>query len=317
MKRIGTFAAVVVVLIVVGCAPVAPHRDASPPPVETAPAATPTPPIPTRTASTPAAVSVPAPTAPAPVAASPLPVRVVAKVKPASKPQAPRPATAPAVAAVAQAPVSKGSAARAELRGLIVLDAGTGQGIEPGDIEDSVVYFVPSSGSASVKPGSFTIYTRNKHFDPALLVIPVGSTVKFPNQDEILHNVFSTTSGSSFDLGVYGGGESGEYTFRKPGLVLVHCNVHESMLANILVLNTPYFARPAKDGSFSIPDAAAGPGTLMLWHPRAARPAQLAVNLPATDAPVIHIAIVKARVPLHLNKEGKAYRHDAKTSGTP
>jgi plastocyanin len=224
---------------------------------------------------------------------------------------------APAVAAVVRAPVDKPSTARAELHGQIVLDAGAGQAIEAGDIEDSVVYFVPSSGSTGVKAGAFTIYTKNKRFDPPLLVIPVGSTVKFPNQDEILHNVFSTTSGSSFDLGVYGGGESGEYTFRKPGLVLVHCNVHESMLANILVLNTPWFARPAKDGSFSIPGATAGAGTLMLWHPRAARPAQLALTLPTTDAPTIHIPIVKARVPVHLNKEGKAYHHEARASGTP
>lgn len=196
-----------------------------------------------------------------------------------------------------------------------MLDAGAGQSIEADEIEDAVVYFVPSAGSAGVKPGSFSIYTKNKRFDPGLLVIPVGSTVKFPNQDEILHNVFSTTSGSSFDLGVYGGGESGEYTFRKPGLVLVHCNVHESMLANILVLNTPWFTRPDKVGRFSIPGVAAGAGKLMVWHPRAARPALLALTMPDVDAPSIHVPIVKARVPAHLNKEGKAYHQDIKSAG--
>ena len=55
----------------------------------------------------------------------------------------------------------------------------------------------------------------------------------------------------------------------------------------------------------------------MLWNPRAARPAQLAMTLPTTDAPTIHIAIVKARVPVHLNKEGKAYHHEVQASGSP
>lgn len=118
------------------------------------------------------------------------------------------------------------------------------------------------------KPGRYSIYTRNKVFDPALLIIPVGSTVSFPNSDPVLHNVFSSTPQQAFDLGFYGEGESPEQRFDRAGLILLSCNVHRAMAANILVLDTPYYTRPDQDGSFELRGLPAGPGELVYWHPR-------------------------------------------------
>lgn len=231
------------------------------------------------------------------------------KPKPSSTPRvkAPTPSHAPEATAAEATPKPKAKAP-ASLRGQVVLDAASGQSVAPGEISDAVLYFMPEGGSRHAKPGNFLIYTHNKQFDPSLLVVPVGSTVKFPNQDEILHNVYSTTPGSTFDLGIYGNGDASEYTFRKPGLVLIHCNVHEGMQADVLVLDTPFIARPIADGTFDLVGLPSGPGKLMLWHPRAARPVPLAISMPTAQHPVVHIAITRPRAPSHHDKEGKVYR---------
>lgn len=199
--------------------------------------------------------------------------------------------------------------AEGQLSGHIELIVGAGQSVAAEEIAEAVVYFLPDAGAPHPKPGEFQIYTHNKQFEPTSLVIPLGSTVKFPNQDEILHNVFSATPGSSFDLGLYGEGASNEYTFKKAGLVLINCNVHQAMQASVLVLDTPYFVHPNKDGDFRFAGLPAGPGKLMLWHPRAA-PESIVVSLPSATPVGFRLAFTKPRVSQHLNKERKTYSRD-------
>ena len=93
--------------------------------------------------------------------------------------------------------------------------------------------------------------------------------MSFPNVDTIIHNVYSRSPGNSFDLGYYGPGKSPEFTFNTAGLAIVNCTVHHTMRANVVVLATPYYARPGKDGRYLIKDVPPGPGTLVFWHPRA------------------------------------------------
>jgi plastocyanin len=154
------------------------------------------------------------------------------------------------------------------LRGQLSLRAAGRQKARPDEVADAVVYFRPTAGSVPPKPGRYSVYTRNKTFDPALLIIPVGSTVSFPNGDPVLHNVFSSTPQQAFDLGFYGEGESPEQRFDRAGLVLLSCNVHRAMAANILVLDTPHYTRPKADGSFELTGLPPGPGELVYWHPR-------------------------------------------------
>ena len=129
--------------------------------------------------------------------------------------------------------------------------------------------------------------------------------MSFPNKDQILHNVFSITSGATFDLGLYGEGGSAEYTFKTPGLALINCNVHQAMQANVLVLDTPYFGHPDKDGQFQL-DVPAGAGKLMVWHPRAAIQTTL-IAAPTADPLALRLVLTKPRVVQHLNKEHKVY----------
>lgn len=211
-----------------------------------------------------------------PVAAEPAPPAAdkaqPRKPSPPSRPEA-KPASAPA-AAVASAN---------SLSGRLELVAGSAGAILPGELADGLVYFLPKAGAPKPKPGSFSVDTRSKGFSPALLVVPQGSTVRFPNRDTILHNVFSRTPGSSFDFGHYGPGESKQYVFNKPGLVIVNCNVHHNMRADVVVLATPYYTRPDRSGRYTLTGLPAGPGTLVFWHPRA-QAQSVAVALPAAAA---------------------------------
>ena len=219
------------------------------------------------------------PVAPEPVREAPPPVAEKAPPLPAP---APKPKPLPPVAKPASAPataVANGNS----LSGRLELVAGSAGAILPGEMADGLVYFLPKAGAPKPKPGSFTIDTRSKGFSPALLVVPQGSTVRFPNRDTILHNVFSRTPGSSFDFGHYGPGESKQYVFNRPGLVIVNCNVHHNMRADVVVLATPYFARPDRNGRYTLAGLPAGPGTLVFWHPRA-QAQSVAVALPAAAA---------------------------------
>lgn len=115
----------------------------------------------------------------------------------------------------------------------------------------------------------FTILQKNKSFSPHVLAIPVGSIVDFPNADPIFHNAFSSYSGQVFDIGLYPPGSTRSVRFTRAGVVRVFCNIHSSMSAMIAVLATPYFAITRRDGSFEIPDAAAGEYDLSVLHERA------------------------------------------------
>lgn len=192
------------------------------------------------------------------------------------------------------------------LSGHVELIAGAGQQLVPSDVLDTVLYFVPASRATPPEPKHFQIYMRGKQFDPATLVIPVGSTVSFPNQDEILHNVFSVSPAGSFDLGFYGEGKSAQYTFRRTGLALINCNVHPQMQANVLVLDTPYYVHPNAQGRFTLSGLPNAAGTLMVWHPRAVTQSVQVGTVSAATVPV-RVVLTKPRVIQHLNKEQRAY----------
>ncbi len=198
------------------------------------------------------------------------------------------------------APASTGG-----LSGRIVLvdKAGKPVASSAGDPRHAVV----SLTTASPRPvdGSGRIYemvTRGKEFLPLVLPVPRGATVRFPNQDPILHNVFSVSPGNPFDLGLYTKGPGKSWTFKSAGVVRVFCNVHHAMVAYIVVLDTPHFVVPGADGRFSL--GGGNRGRLTVWHPQAN---PLEIDLTGGPPPEIRLTLIRERVPPHLNKAGKAY----------
>jgi len=107
---------------------------------------------------------------------------------------------------------------------------------------------------------------KNARFEPEILVIPVGSTVSFPNSDPVFHNVFSLSKAKQFDLGYYPAGQSRTVKFERPGVVQVYCHLHAQMNAAILVVPSAWHTKPQKDGAFSLSDIPAGTQTVVAWH---------------------------------------------------
>jgi len=111
----------------------------------------------------------------------------------------------------------------------------------------------------------YTLLQKNRMFSPHLLVIPVGSTVQFPNADPFFHNVFSLFDGKRFDLGLYEAGSSKSVSFSKEGVSYIFCNIHPDMSAVILALSTPLFAVADAKGFFLMQNVPPGEYELHLW----------------------------------------------------
>lgn len=114
-------------------------------------------------------------------------------------------------------------------------------------------------------PGHFQLIQKNRTFTPHLLVIPIGSTVSFPNEDPFFHNVFSLFNGKRFDLGLYEAGSSREVRFSREGVSYIFCNIHPEMSAVVIALSTPIYDVVGSAGSFSMHPVPAGAYDLHVW----------------------------------------------------
>lgn len=179
------------------------------------------------------------------------------------------------------------------------------------DLGDAVVYLEgPGVGARTAR---FEMTISDKAFAPHVLVVPVGSTVAFPNHDPFDHNVFSVSEPNGFDLGLYGRGEGKSITLKNPGLVRVFCNVHPRMAALVQVMATHHYAQPGADGMFTITGVEPGSYRLHVWHERA--PVEVVKDVTVGPQGVADIQITLNargfRVQAHKNKYGRNYPTNA------
>jgi plastocyanin len=177
-----------------------------------------------------------------------------------------------------------------------------------------VVWLEPAGGAAPLsKSDVYTIRQKGKRFNPHILPVPVGATVDFPNFDPIFHNAFSNFAGQPFDTGLYRPGTSQKVQFRREGVVRVFCNIHSSMSAVIVVLDTPYYATSKADGSIRIEGVPKGDYTLHVWHERATQASlteltrKIAISDASLELPVIRISESGYLEIPHKNKHGREY----------
>ena len=165
----------------------------------------------------------------------------------------------------------------------VQLNSDTAQ--NPIDFERShVVVWIEGEGPSH--PAEASIEQIGRRFVPDLVVIPVGSSVAFPNSDPIFRNVFSLSRPKSFDLGNYPKGESRSVRFNKAGIVYVGCHLHPNMAAAIAVTPSGRFARVDAAGKFEIPDLPPGKYSLIAWHKSAGSFRQSVQVLPGSGAQI-------------------------------
>ena len=130
---------------------------------------------------------------------------------------------------------------------------------------DASVPPVPANSAAGKAP---ELVQRNKSFEPHILVVQVGSLIRFPNKDPFFHNIFSMYDGKRFDLGLYEAGTSRSVKFDRPGVSYLFCNIHAEMSAVVVVVDTHYFAMSDRAGHLTIPDVPDGRYQMHVWYER-------------------------------------------------
>ena len=135
----------------------------------------------------------------------------------------------------------------------------------------SVVYLDTIAGKTFPAPKDHPVMDqKGLMFAPHILVVQQGTTVEFLNSDTVQHNAFWTAINgdkkAGHNLGTWPKGEKRPFTFAKPGVVPVLCNVHPEMAGYIIVSPTPYFAETDDSGNFKIKDVPDGSYTVTAWH---------------------------------------------------
>lgn len=192
-----------------------------------------------------------------------------------------------------------------------------------GHAPSAVAWLTPESGAAAPRrPDAHTyrLLQKDRSFTPHLLVVPVGSSVAFPNEDPFFHNVFSLFDGKRFDLGLYEAGSSKSVVFGREGVSYIFCNIHPEMSAIVVSLSTSLYAIADTRSAFRITGLAPGAYTLHLWV-EGARPNILnqltrRVTLSATTSDLGTVALPSGSFESteHTNKFGKPYEKNAPTS---
>jgi plastocyanin len=213
-----------------------------------------------------------------------------------------------ALAAALLVPGTAATAADSGVRGSVVVkERSLLTGLrERSDRSGAVVYLTGFTDQAPAEPA--ILGQRDERFEPKLLPIVAGQTVRFPNFDRLYHNVFSVSPVKAFDLGQYRSSDPPrEVSFESPGLVPVFCNIHPHMISYVVVLENSAFATTDAQGRFEIAGVPAGSYTLNAWIPGAQRVSQELVLAPGAVSEVALELLANEKIAPHKRKDGSNY----------
>jgi plastocyanin len=177
-------------------------------------------------------------------------------------------------------------------------------------VSETVVWAEPATAKVPKQvPVAAEVVTRNKTLLPHVVAISPGSTVSFPNEDPISHNLFSLSPGNSFDLGLYRKGAGKSQKFDAPGIVNVYCNVHPNMSAVIHVMPTPYYGFADATGQYSM-DLPEGRYRLVAWNEQGGTTESMIEvrQNGVTGEVALTIDSRRFRAVQHKNKQGRPYQ---------
>jgi len=172
-----------------------------------------------------------------------------------------------------------------------------------------VLVYLESVAAAATPPPTdhAVIRQREKQFDPPVTIVVRGTTVDFPNEDKVFHNVFSVSRPARFDLGLYKSGTTKSVEMKRAGTVDVYCNIHPDMVAKVKVLENGYYTITDDSGRFRISGVPEGDFPIVAWLPtgdyaagtatvKTGQPVELRLEITAT-----------AHKESHTRKDGTPY----------
>ena len=172
-------------------------------------------------------------------------------------------------------------------------------------VADAVVSLVPLTDV--VKPiesaTRIEIVQQDRSFVPYVTPVRVGTEVHFPNRDKIKHHAYSNSPAKNFELPLYAGEAKAPIIFDRAGIVAVGCNIHDWMIAYVVVVDTPWFAKTGADGKAVIPSVPAGRFRAEVWQPRLKPGSTVTRDITVADSAGAPIAFV-----LELEKDKRIKR---------
>lgn len=180
---------------------------------------------------------------------------------------------------------------------------------------DAIVYVVgfkedaPSGDLPQIKQ-------KDRKFVPDLLAVTAGTTIRFPNEDPFLHNVFSQSAARKFDLGSYKKGDHKDKEFPDPGVVDVYCNIHPEMAATILVLPNRRHTRTQANGQYVIEGVPPGDWTVFAYT-RRSKPVSMKIHVKSGGDATADLALSRGTEPDHKNKYGEKYKPNSGSGDYP
>ncbi|MCX5746100.1 MAG: hypothetical protein NT062_26785 [Proteobacteria bacterium] len=176
-----------------------------------------------------------------------------------------------------------------------------------GGIPKGVVVYLENVPGTPPTPKNATIRQREKQFEPPLTIVVKGTTVDFPNEDKIFHNVFSVSRPARFDLGLYKSGTAKSVEMKRTGTVDVYCNIHPDMVAKVKVLDNAYYTITDAQGRFAIDGIPEGEYPIVAWLPSGDE-AKGTVKVAGGVTAQVKLEVAAATKPTsHTRKDGTPY----------
>ncbi len=170
-----------------------------------------------------------------------------------------------------------------------------------------VVVYLENVPGTSTKQKNAVIRQREKQFDPPLTIVVKGTTVDFPNEDKIFHNVFSVSRPARFDLGLYKSGTQKSVEMKRAGVVDVYCNIHPEMVAKVKVLDNAHYTITGADGAFSIEGVPEGEYPIVAWL-QTGDEVKGTVKIEAGKTAEVKLTVAEvAKKTTHTRKDGTPY----------
>ena len=149
-------------------------------------------------------------------------------------------------------------------------------------LPDAVVFLESPVAKAALKPlAGVEIEQAERRFTRRVTVVPVGSEVTFPNRDKVRHHVYSFSPAKTFELKLYSGTPANPVLFDKVGIAVLGCNIHDTMVAWVVVVETPHYGVSAAPGLVKLDNVPPGSYRLRSWHPG------MPPGAPATDQALV------------------------------